>query len=123
VYALAILGVEMINQNGLPTLHNPDEATGRFAIDARHELGKSTDAAVIGVAGRIVGQYGLMFTGMFRGSGHFAVDYAPIAESLLVKAQELEPGNGNGLATGAVPQAARGSGRRQVATRDEPTSL
>jgi hypothetical protein len=27
MYALAILGVEMINQNGLPTLHNPDEAT------------------------------------------------------------------------------------------------
>jgi hypothetical protein len=93
VYALAILGVEMINQNGLPTSHNPDEAKGRFASDARDELGKSTDAAVIGVAGRIVGQYGLMFTGMFRGSGRFAVDYAPLAESLLIKAQELEPGN------------------------------
>jgi hypothetical protein len=93
VYALAILGVEMINQNGLPTSHNSDEAMGRFAADARDELGKSTDAAIVGVAGRIVGQYGLMFAGMFRGSSRFAVDYAPLAETLLTKAQALEPSN------------------------------
>jgi hypothetical protein len=93
VYALAILGVEMINQNGLPTSHDPGEAKGRFAAEARDELGRSTDPVVVGVAGRIVGQYGLMFTGMLRGSGRFAVDYAPLAETLLTRAQELEPAN------------------------------
>ena len=46
-----------------------------------------------GVAGRVVGQYGLIFIGMFRGSGQFSVDYAPLAEALLTKAQELEPAN------------------------------
>ncbi len=93
VYALSILGVDMMNQNGLPTSHNSDEAKGAFAITAADELNRSTDAAVVGVAGRILGQYGLMMTGMFRGTGKFTVDYVPLAEALLTKAQQLEPAN------------------------------
>ncbi len=93
VYALAILGVDMMNQNGLPTSHNPDEAKSRFAVDARDQLNASADPVVVGGAGRILGLYGLMLTGRFRGSGQFTVEYASLAEALLIKAQGLEPGN------------------------------
>jgi hypothetical protein len=91
VYALGILGVDMINQNGLPSSHNPEEARGHFAIHAMDELGRSPDPVIVGVAGRILGQYGVMMTSIFR--NRFAVDYAPLAESLLIKAQDLEPAN------------------------------
>ena len=91
VYALAILGVDMINSNGLPTSHNPAEAKGDFAMRAMDELKKSSDAVVVGVAGQIVGQYGLMLAAMQPGK--FTVDYVPLAETFLIKAQELEPAN------------------------------
>lgn len=91
VYALAILGVDGLNQNGLPTRHNPAEAAGDFAKRARQELEKSTDPVTIGIAGRIVGLYGLMMGGMFAGT--FQVDVVPIAETFLVKAQTLDPAN------------------------------
>jgi hypothetical protein len=91
LYALGILGVDMINQNGLPTSYSPAEAQGAFAKHAREELEKSTDATMVGVAGRVLGQYGLMMGTLFRGS--FALDYAPVAEGFLMKAQELESAN------------------------------
>lgn len=93
VYALSVLGVDMMNQNGLPTSHNADEAKGLFAARAAGDLATSTDPTVVGVAGRIVGQYGLMLAGRFHGTNRFAIDYAPLAEALLLKAQQLEPGN------------------------------
>jgi hypothetical protein len=46
---------------------------------------------VVGVAGNVLGQYGLMMGAMFR--ERFAVDYAPLAETLLLKAQQLDPAN------------------------------
>jgi hypothetical protein len=58
------------------------------AID---ELNKSSDAVVVGVAGQIVGQYGLMLTAMQPGK--FTVDYFPLSEAFLIKAQALEPAN------------------------------
>jgi hypothetical protein len=91
VYALVILGVDMINSNGLPTSHNPAEAKGDFAMRAIDELNKSSDAVVVGVAGQIVGQYGLMLTAMQPGK--FTVDYFPLSEAFLIKAQALEPAN------------------------------
>jgi len=93
VYALAILGVDMINQNGLPISHNLEEARGDFALRAVGELKASPDAITVGVAGTIVGQYGLMLSGMFRGTGRFAVDYFPLAEAFLGHAREIEPAN------------------------------
>lgn len=91
VYALAILGVDMINSNGLPTSHNPAEAKGDFAMRAIDELNKSSDAIVLAQAGMIVGQYGLMLTAMQP--GNFTVDYVPLSEAFLIKAQALEPAN------------------------------
>jgi hypothetical protein len=93
VYALAILGVDMINQNGLPTSHNSAEAKGDFALRAMDELKTSSDAIVVGIAGRIVGQYGLMLGAIYRGTDRFTVDYVPLAETFLIRAQELEPAN------------------------------
>ena len=91
VYALAILGVDMINQNGLPTSHNPAEANGAFAMRAIDELKTSSDAVVVGTAGTVMGQYGLMLTAVLPGK--FTVDYVPLSEACLIKAQELEPAN------------------------------
>lgn len=91
LYALAILGVDGMNQNGLPTRHNPTEAKGRFAKQALEELENSTNSTMVGVAGRILGLYGLMMGATSRGD--FAVDYVPLADAFLTKAQALEPAN------------------------------
>jgi hypothetical protein len=83
----------MTNQNGLPTSHNAAEAKGDFAMHAIAELKKSSEAIVVGIADRIVGQYGLMLAAIYRGPDRFTVDYGALAETFLIKAQELEPAN------------------------------
>ena len=47
--------------------------------------------AGVGTAGSVMAQYGLMMGGLFR--ERFAVDYAPLAEALLLKALELDTAN------------------------------
>ena len=91
LYALGILGIDALNQNGLPMSHDPAVATGEFAKHARAELEKATDAHMLGTAGWIMAQYGLILRGMFR--DRFGVDYVPLAEALLGRAQELQPAN------------------------------
>jgi len=93
VYALGILGVDMMNQNGIPMSHDPAEAKGDFAIRAEEELHRSSDAVLVGVAGQIIGQYGVILSALGRGTNKFTVDYAPLAETFLRRAQELEPAN------------------------------
>jgi hypothetical protein len=93
VYALGILGVTMMNQNGLPNTHDPAEAKSDFAVRAVDELRKSSDAAMVGVAGQVIGQYGLMLSALDRGAKKFTVDYAALSETFLGKAQELDPTN------------------------------
>ena len=93
VYALAILGVDMVNQNGLPTSHDAAEAKGAFALRAIDELRASPDAALVGVAGTILGQYGLMLSAIYRAPGSFAVDHTALSEAFLNQARELEPAN------------------------------
>jgi hypothetical protein len=93
VYALGILGVTMINQNGLPNSHDPAEAKGDFAIRALDELRKSSDAVMVGAAGQIIGQYGVILSALDRGTRKFTVDFAALAETFLGKAHELEPAN------------------------------
>jgi hypothetical protein len=94
LYAIGILGLEMMNENGLPTSHNPAEAEGAFARHAREELEKSADAEMLGTAGSTLSSYGVMLEAMFRGSVRpFRVDYAPLAEALLTRAQQLDPAN------------------------------
>jgi hypothetical protein len=93
VYALAILGVDMVNRNGLPTSHNAAEAKSAFALQAIDELRASSDAAMVGVAGKIVGEYGLILSAIDRGPDKVAVDHAALSEAFLTRAQELEPAN------------------------------
>ncbi len=91
VYALAILGVDMINRNGLPMSYNAGEARGEFALRAFAELKNSSEVAVVGNAGWVAGQYGLILNGMLQGK--FTVDYFPMAEELLNRAHQLDPAN------------------------------
>ncbi len=91
VYALAILGVDMINHNGIPMSYSAGEARGDFAARALSELKNSSEAAVVGNAGWIAGQYGLILNGMLQGK--FTVDYFPMAEELLARAHQLDPDN------------------------------
>ncbi len=93
VYALGILGVDMVNRNGLPTSHSAAEAKSAFALRAIEELRSSSDAAVVGVAGKILGQFGLVLSATYRGPDKIAVDHAALSETLLNRAQELEPAN------------------------------
>jgi hypothetical protein len=93
VYALAILGVDMVNRNGLPTSHDVAQAKSAFALQAIDELTASQDAVLVGVAGKIVGQYGLILGAKYGRSDRFAVDHAALSEALLARAQELEPAN------------------------------
>ena len=94
LYALGVLGLDMINENGFPLSHNPTEAKGEFAGHARAELEKSRDVAMVASAAMVLSRYGVMLDGMFRRSERpLEVDYAPLVESLLKKAQDLDPAN------------------------------
>ena len=93
VYALGILGVDMVNQNGLPTSHNAAESKSAFALWAIDELKSSSDATLVGVAGNVLGQYGLMLSATYRGPDMFGVDHVALSEAFLNRAQDLEPAN------------------------------
>jgi len=89
VYAVGIVGLTGMNQNGFPTAADPDEARGSFAQQAREELAKSQDAAVVGAAGNR-----LWFLGsILSASGKAPPDCLDLAEQLLARAQALDPGN------------------------------
>ncbi len=82
LYALGIMGVNGLNQNGLPTSVDPSEAAGGFAKKAREELRRSSDTALIVAAGRILSQYGSMINAM----GLSKEDYSAFGEELLKRA-------------------------------------
>ena len=93
VYALGILGVDMVNQNGLPTSYSAAQANSAFALRAIDELKSSPDAALVGVAGKILGQFGLILSATYRGPDKIAVDHVALSDVLLNRAQQLEPAN------------------------------
>jgi hypothetical protein len=91
VYALGILGVTGMNQNGLCTDADPQEAGGTFAAKARKELEASSDAMVVGVAGRQ-----LYFCGAtLRAFKKVEADPTVLAERLLQRAHALAPEDSN----------------------------
>jgi hypothetical protein len=93
VLALAILGVDMMNQNGLPTSHNSAEARSAFALHTIDEFTSSTDATVVGIAGMLIGQQGLMLSAIY--GDKFVVDHVVLSDTFLARARELEPQNPN----------------------------
>ena len=90
---LGILGVDMVNQNGLPTSKSAAEANSAFALRAIDELKSTSDATLVGVAGKILGQYGLMLSAIYRGPDKIAVDHVALSDAFLDRAQELDPAN------------------------------
>ena len=87
LYALGVMGINGLNQNGFPTSVSPSEVTGGFAKKARSVLEASNDAAQLATAGRFLSQYGVMI----RGMGMTREDHTVLAEALLKKAQALAP--------------------------------
>lgn len=89
LYALGILGVNGLNQTGIPTSVDPSAAQGGFAKKARKELGASRDVVVLGTAGSILFQYGSMLRAMPK----IKSDYHAVAEEILKRGEALEPNN------------------------------
>jgi hypothetical protein len=89
VYAMAILGVTMINKNGYPLGADPRQVDSPLARQAHDALGASTNPYVLAVAG-----YQLSFQGaILRGTGKLAFDAGPLAESVLQRAITFAPGD------------------------------
>jgi len=88
-YAMAILGVTMVNKNGYPTDANPNLTDGPVAKKARQALDSSKNVGMLARAGYI-----LSFQGsILRGAGKLRFDAAPLAESMLKRAASLDPDN------------------------------
>ncbi len=84
LYALGIMGVNGLNQNGLPTSVDPSETTGAFAKKAREELRRSSDATLILSAGGTLSQYG----SWIDATGLSKQGYRGLAEELLKRSGE-----------------------------------
>jgi hypothetical protein len=88
-YALAIMGVSMVNLNGFPLASDPAQTQSALARQAREALTISRNPYVLAKAG-----YMLSFQGaILRGSGKLAFDPAPLAENALQRAVSLAPGD------------------------------
>lgn len=88
-YAMAIMGVTMLNKNGFPLGADPAQLQSPAAKQARDALAASTNPYVLAVAG-----YQLSFQGaILRGSGKLAFDTGPPADSVLQRAVSLAPGD------------------------------
>jgi hypothetical protein len=88
-YALAIMGVTMVNQNGFPTGADPRLTQSASARQAREALTTSRNPYTLAKAG-----YMLMWQGaILYYSGRLAFDTAPLAESAIQRAVSLAPGD------------------------------
>lgn len=88
-YAMAIMGVTMVNKNGYPLGADPALIQAPIARQAHEALGNSRNPYVLAIAG-----YKLSFQGaILRGTGKLAFDTGPLAESVLQRAINLAPGD------------------------------
>ena len=88
-YALAIMGITMVNQNGFPLKVDAAGAQSPAAVQARQALETSRNPYVLAKAG-----YMLSFQGaILRGTGKLGFDTAPLAEKALQRAVSLAPGD------------------------------
>ena len=86
-YAISVLGITMINNNGLPMAANPADAAGEAAQTAINDLRVSSNPVVVAVAGSVLSQYGAIVGALTKG----AVNQDALAEELLVRASTLSP--------------------------------
>jgi hypothetical protein len=88
-YAMAIMGVTMVNKNGYPLGADPAQIQSPAAKQAHDALATSRNPYVLAVAG-----YQLSFQGaILRGTGKLAFDTGALAESVLRRAVSLAPGD------------------------------
>jgi tetratricopeptide (TPR) repeat protein len=87
VYAITILGVTMINNNGLPMNVDPAAATGALATQSISDVRASSNLAVIRSAGAFLAQYGAMVGAISK----VAINQDALAEELLTKAEAMNP--------------------------------
>ena len=88
-YALAIMGITMINQNGFPLRADPNQTRSPVAREALDALETSRNPYVLAKAG-----YMLSFQGaILRATGKLDFDTAPMAEKSLKRAVSLAPGD------------------------------
>ena len=86
-YAMAIMGVTMVNRNGYPLGSDRDQTESPAARKSYDALSASRNPYLLAVAG-----YKLSFQGaILRGTGRLAFDPAPLAESVLQRAVTLAP--------------------------------
>lgn len=86
-YAMAILGVTMVNKNGYPLGADPAQLQSPVAQQAHDALSASTNPYVLAVAG-----YQLAFQGaILRGTGKLAFDTGPLAKSVMQRAVAFAP--------------------------------
>ncbi|MCZ6482852.1 MAG: peptidoglycan-binding protein, partial [Alphaproteobacteria bacterium] len=81
LYALGVLRVNMMNQNGIPTSVGETEADFAFATKAREALEGSSDPLLLATAGHILLRYGVMVN-----RGKIDAELMVFVESLLKKA-------------------------------------
>ncbi|PYR51867.1 MAG: hypothetical protein DMF89_04475 [Acidobacteria bacterium] len=86
-YAISVLGITMINNNGLPMSASPADAAGEVAQTAINDLRASSNPVVIAVAGSVLSQYGAIVGVLTKG----AINQDALAEELLVRATALSP--------------------------------
>jgi Flp pilus assembly protein TadD len=86
-YAISVLGITMINNNGLPMSASPAEASGEAAKTAINDLRASSNPVVVTVAGSVLSQYGAIVGVLTKG----AINQDALAEELLVRATALSP--------------------------------
>jgi TonB family protein len=111
-YAITILGITMINSNGLPMVADATEAGGDLARRAAGELRASTNLTLLELAGNMLAQYGAVARALTGG----AIDRDALTEEILLKVQSLAPANF------AAPKAlAEMYKRRALASTDRGT--
>jgi TonB family protein len=100
VMAFAVVGITGMNQNGFPRAADPAEARSDIAKSIRRELETTKDTALMKAAAAELMARGFMAQSMTRAqTGEApAVDALALAESLLKRAQELDPGNPESIA-------------------------
>jgi len=85
LYALGVMAIDGLNNNGLPTSVDAAQESGAFARKSRQALESSARASELLVAGRILAMYG----SMIRGTRLTRQDHSVLAEQLLKKAEAV----------------------------------
>jgi hypothetical protein len=94
VMAFAIVGITVINQNGLPGPADPAEADSDSARSIRRQLETTEDPALMRAAAGELMARGVIAQSLARSAMRESppVDALGVAEHLLQRAEELEPG-------------------------------